>query len=84
MVETKRRGIELTEEQWRMAKSRAASQGITLSEWFGRMVDATNLKTHVQYQKPLSEIVIGRDKDPRPSGPSFNTRPFTPVPKKGK
>ncbi len=33
-----RRGIELTEEQWRLAKSRAASRGQTLSEWFADLV----------------------------------------------
>ena len=33
-----RRGIELTEEQWRLAKSKAAVRGQTLSEWFADLL----------------------------------------------
>jgi len=35
-----RRGIDLTEEQWRLAKTSAAARGLTLSQFFAEFLDS--------------------------------------------
>ena len=43
-----RRGIELTEDQWRLVKSHAAKRGQTISEFFADVLGDLGMDGHVQ------------------------------------
>lgn len=72
---TVRRGIALTEEQWRLVKAHAAQRGQTISEWFRDIVYEAGLG-RPKYP-PVQEV-----SNPAPVDQSI--RPATPAPKPAK
>ncbi len=82
-----RRGIVLSEEQWRLVKSHAAKRGQTISEWFQTVVTEGGLGQskiarypEAKTTEPLHAVRVspnGDIEDP------VKDRRFTPAPKPG-
>lgn len=87
-----RRGIDLSEEQWRRVKGHAATRGQTLSEYVSDLVDATlgdgTPQPATKMAEQLIETSLVHVKDEaahKAAGGGMITkvepRPFTPAPK---
>lgn len=85
-----RRGIDLTEEQWRVVKSHAATRGQTISEFFADVL--ADLLPNGQVRPATRSVPAVRPPGDRPPDPiitpvttpdatNYNSRPFTPAPK---
>lgn len=74
-----RRGIVLSEQQWRLVKAHAAQRGQTISEWFQDMVKEAGLgqSPTAKYPTPVTDRVIQAVPE------QTDTRAFTPAPKPG-
>lgn len=61
-----RRGVNLTEEQWRLVKSRAAQRGCTISEYIAELIEPgpTNPQT---VSRPLLEAFTSLAPTVRPA-----------------
>ena len=80
MATYKRRIIYLSDEEWAGLHERATGRGFTISEYVRRLINGHDL-THSTWDA----VKAGRTGEPYPLKDlpgSFNSRPFTPVPKK--
>jgi cytochrome c-type biogenesis protein CcmH/NrfG len=82
MATYKRRIVYLSDQEWESLTAKSKARGYTISEYVRRVLNAhepsTSTWSAVKAKKTGEPVVLVGRPDPR----QFNSRPFTPVPKK--
>ena len=79
-----RRGINLTEEEWRVVKARAAASGLTVSAYIAKLVAGLQEFTGATAHAPTVEAIKVVPTGPADATGRTPVRTFTPAPKPGK
>ena len=78
-----RRGIELSDEVWRAAKAKAATEGMTLQDWVASTLEVATTEGHVRREAPVrSSVAVKKALAERAIDNLPGRPPPGPVPKK--